>query len=88
MLIHVLSVLPDGSVHWTGTPLPAKLDVRTSILNNEGLHTRIPNSIPIPPRVRRNRQRLPSSLLIENASVKQRQAISETPAKGGGAGFS
>jgi len=31
MLIHVLSVLPDRSVYWTGTALPAKLDVRTSL---------------------------------------------------------
>jgi hypothetical protein len=73
MLIHVLSVLPDGSVHWTGTPLPAKLDVRTSLDSEErrASHQEFQiQSVPIPQRVRRNRQRLPSSLLIENASRK------------------
>jgi hypothetical protein len=86
MLIHVLSVLPDGSVHWTGTPLPAKLDVRTSLDSEQRRASHQEFQIQSP--YLNASAAIASGFLLVCSSkmppVKQRQAISETPAKGGG----
>ena len=87
MLIHVLSVLPDGSVHWTGTPLPAKLDVRTSLDSEQRRASHQEFQIQSVPYLNVSAAIASGFLLVCSSKmppVKQRQAISETPAKGGG----
>ena|SRR6516225_10688449 len=85
MLIHVLSVLPDGSVHWTGTPLPAKLDVRTSLDSEQRRASHQEFQIQSP-YLKASASIASGFLLVCSSKMppKQRQAISETSAKGGG----
>src|ERR1700758_1066094 len=80
MLIHVLSVLPDGSVHGTGTPLPAKLDVRTSLDSEQRRASHQEFQIQSP--YLNASAAIASGFLLVCSSkmppVKQRQALSET----------
>src|ERR1700751_3204820 len=86
MLIHVLSVLPDGSVHWTGTPLPAKLDVRTSLDSEQrrASHQEFQIQSPYLNASAAIASGFPLVCSSKMPPVNQRQAISETPAKSGG----
>jgi len=81
MLIHVLSVLPlDGN----SASCQARRSYPPRFWITKGFTPGIPIQSHTSRRPPQSPERLPSSLLIENASVKQRQAISETSAKGGG----